>query len=95
MKNIFKDKVDTSFLVIVLVISFLFFIYTLLNNNTAVPTGGIDQIITYHRSVGGEDIKVETVKLSCFVGPSKGVINGEIWCNEIVVNQWSETDKNN
>ena len=95
MKRVFKDRVDSSFLAIVIIISLAFGMYELIHSTQVKPIVADENIITYHRAIGGEDIKVETVELSCFIGSSTGVADGEIWCNEIVVNQWSETDKNN
>src|SRR5699024_3696201 len=44
---------------------------------------------TYNRPIGGDHGKIQKVKLYCFTGPSKGVTNGDIWCQEVIDSEWS------
>lgn len=42
---------------------------------------------TFDRPVGGEDRRVQTVKLYCAEGASKGATEGNVWCQEVVLSE--------
>lgn len=46
--------------------------------------------MTFQRPVGGEDRRVQTVKLYCVEGASKGATEGNVWCQEVILNERTE-----
>ncbi len=46
--------------------------------------------ITYYKPKGGENREVQEVKLNCFLGASKGAPEGNVWCQEEVMEEWTE-----
>lgn len=56
--------------------------------------GNVERIesfgITYYKPIGGESREVQSVKLNCFIGASKGATDGNLWCQENVMEEWEE-----
>lgn len=46
--------------------------------------------MTFNRPKGGEERTVQTVEMYCFTGASKGATEGNLWCQERVVEEWIE-----
>ena len=46
--------------------------------------------LTFQRPIGGEDRRVQTVKLYCAEGASKGATEGNVWCQEVILDERME-----
>lgn len=84
--KLIKNRIDLSLVIILSILGLVF----------AIAKYGEyqqerDTEIVYFKPVGGEANKVEKIKLSCFVGSSKGVGNGKLWCQEVVMSEWEDS----
>ena len=46
--------------------------------------------MTFNRPVGGEDRRVQTVRMYCFAGASKGAPETDLWCQEEILEEWAD-----
>ena len=89
MNNI--HKVVWSDYLLILLLGFMMFVVMMtflhIRNDTDADKTLIEEsfTMTFKRPKGGEERLVETVRLSCMVGPSKGAVEGNLWCQETIL----------
>lgn len=82
-----KSQVKDVALGLVILVLIILSLWYQFNHSAEMKSVGS---ITYHKAIGGEDRRVQAVKLSCYTGASKGAPNSNMWCYETVLEEWTE-----